>query len=61
MQQNIFFTPFSSTAQLEFADAVARGKNVSGYPALQHLYIRVGVIPLVPLVRVELHSLGLDS
>ena len=27
MQQNIFFTPFSSTAQLEFADAVVRVKK----------------------------------
>ena len=35
MQQNIFFTPFSSTAQLEFADAVACGKNVSGDPDLK--------------------------
>ena len=36
-------------------------KNVSGDPGHQHLYIRVGVIPLVLLVRVELHSLGLNS
>ena len=35
MQQSIFFTPVSSTAQLEFADAVARGKNVSGDPDLK--------------------------
>ena len=30
-----FFSPFSSTAQLEFADAVARGKNVSCDPDLK--------------------------
>ena len=30
-------------ARLDSADAVARGKNVSGNPAHQHLYVRVGV------------------
>ena len=38
-------------------DDGARGENVSGEPAHQHQYITVGVnTPIVPLVRVELHS-----
>ena len=40
-------------------DDVAHGKNVSGNPTHQHRYITVGEKPLFPLVKVELHSLGL--